>query len=293
MRGVAASLTLPLLLAACLEPGPFEPPPIAAADPDALIAEGTRLLRLGEPDQAYDRFIRAFSAGGPPAQTLTGAGLALEAQGLLHQARDLLERASQLAPASVNTQNNLGVVEYKLGDYAAARNAFRQAFAVSSGGSAVALANLRAAERALEARAPRPDPQVTHRVQRLGGGVYRLGPSEEAPAPIPVLAAEETVSPAPEAAASQSEPDATPDAPAPEPEIAAAAPAEPVEEAPLRPVPSEPTPLAPAAPPPDPLPAPETQLVTPDMPSQTAAGPASAPAFPVLAAAPGASTSEP
>ncbi len=173
-----------LALAGCLAQGPFADPfaPLPPS-PEELIAEGTALLRVGEPDKAYKKFIRAFRSGGPPAQSLTGAGLALEAQGLLVQAREFLRRARDLAPESVNTQNNLGVVEYKLGDYAAARQAFRIAFAVSSGESAVALANLRTAERAIAARAPRPDlASVTHAVIPLGGGVYRLEPrAPEAP----------------------------------------------------------------------------------------------------------------
>ncbi len=182
--------------AACAPQGPFAPPPETVKPADALMAEGTRFLRLGEPDHAYDRFVQAFRTGAPPAAALTGAGLALERQGLLHRARDLLEQARDLAPGAVNTQNNLGVVYYKLGDYPAARQAFRAAFAVSNGESGVALANLRAAERALAARAPRQAEGITHSVQRLGGDRYRIDPWDPAAA-APVIPLGSPISEAP------------------------------------------------------------------------------------------------
>lgn len=186
MRGAvpsAAIAAVSLALAGCAPQGPFaelramQPPERSlATTPDALIAEGTALLQAGEPDQAYKRFISALRIGGPPAKALTGAGLALEAQGLLRQAREYLERARNLAPGWPTAHNNLGVVQYKLGDYAAARQSFRAAYAISSGTNAIAAINLGAAEQALAARAPARPADITHTVQRLGGGVYTIAP---------------------------------------------------------------------------------------------------------------------
>ncbi|GMG82941.1 hypothetical protein LNKW23_21540 [Paralimibaculum aggregatum] len=181
---MGAALLL-LGLGACMQ-GPLAPvggP--SPAGPDKLLQEGTLLLRTGEPAMAYRRFISALGAGGDPARALTGAGLALEAQGQLHQARDYLERARALAPNSVTALNNLGAVHYKLGDFAAARQAFRAAFAISSGRSGIAAANLNATEKAIAARAPRAPIEVTHRLQRLGGGVYTLMPVGETEEPVP------------------------------------------------------------------------------------------------------------
>ncbi len=156
------------------EAGPFAPPPIDARDADRLIADGTTLLRAGDHERAYRHFIRALRTGDRPAEALTGAGLALEAQGLLTGARDFFERARALAPGSDVAHNNLGVVLYRLGDYAGAHQAFRTAFAVSSGRSGVAAANLRLAEAQLARRLPGADPGVTHTVRRVGSSEYRL-----------------------------------------------------------------------------------------------------------------------
>ncbi len=156
------------------ETGPFAQPPIEATDADTLIAEGTTLLRAGDHERAYRHFIRALGTGDRQAEALTGAGLALEAQGLLTAARDFFIRARIMAPGSATAHNNLGVVLYRLGDYSGARQAFRTAFAVSSGQSGVAAANLRLAEAAIDRRMPRPDAGATHRVQRVGSSEYRL-----------------------------------------------------------------------------------------------------------------------
>ena len=156
------------------EAGPFAPPAIEATDADTLIAQGTTLLRAGDHGRAYRHFIRALRTGDRTAEALTSAGLALEAQGQLTAARDFFERARSLAPGSATAHNNLGVVLYRLGDHAGARQAFRAAFAVSSGRNGVAAANLRLAEAEIERRLELPEPGVTHRVERAGSSEYRL-----------------------------------------------------------------------------------------------------------------------
>jgi Flp pilus assembly protein TadD len=188
-RHALACALLGLAAAGCARPGPFAeavpPAPPAAED---LIAEGTLLLRAGDPQGAYRHFIRAINTGERRAQALTGAGLALEAQGMLTRAREYLERARDLAPGAAVTHNNLGVVLYRLGEYREARRAFRTAFAVSSGQNGVARANLELAEREIAARRMPEATPVTLRVQRLGSSEYRLlgpapAPGDDAPLP--------------------------------------------------------------------------------------------------------------
>jgi len=171
----AACLIAGLALGACAATGPFRAPgPPAEPPPGGFLAEGLRLLEVGSLQGAERAFIRSLRTEDRPAAALTGAGLAAARRGLLRKAHRFFRQAHDLAPGSPVANNNLGVVLYRLGRYAEARRAFRTAFAVSSGKSDMALYNMELAEAALAREAPRPDPAVTHGLQRLGSSEYRL-----------------------------------------------------------------------------------------------------------------------
>ncbi|MEL6218946.1 MAG: tetratricopeptide repeat protein [Pseudomonadota bacterium] len=173
--GLCPAAAVCIALTACAPTGPFIEEAVERSEAQQAFDEGQTHLRLGEYDLAYSAFITALRTGDKPAQALTGAGLALEAQGLLSRARDHFRQAAALAPGSDMAHNNLGVVLYRLGEYEAARQSFRVAFAVSSGRSTIAQANLRAAEQALAAaNAPSEPVQTGLTVQRLGSSEYRL-----------------------------------------------------------------------------------------------------------------------
>ncbi|MEL6997699.1 MAG: tetratricopeptide repeat protein [Pseudomonadota bacterium] len=129
---------------------------------------------------ARDAFIRSIRVEGASAAALTGAGLAAEKQGLLNEAQRFFERARLLAPDSVLAHNNLGAVHYRLGEYHAARRAFRTAFALSSGANQVAAKNLTMSELAIARASEGADVVVRNPIQlmRLGSGHYTLQPDE-------------------------------------------------------------------------------------------------------------------
>lgn len=178
----AFAIVLALALSACQF---GNPDPLAELEPAAKLPPtkgtylnmGRQLLASNQPDLAQDAFIRSLRTEGVTAAALTGAGLASERQGLMHDARRYFEHAVLLAPNSVVAQNNLGAVLYRIGDYHSARRAFQAAFALSSGTSRIAEQNLGMTDMAL-ARAeglempmdPNPVP-----LQRLGTGEYIIG----------------------------------------------------------------------------------------------------------------------
>lgn len=137
---------------------------------------GRQLLRSNQPDLARDAFIRSMRVEGLTAEALTGAGLASERQGLVHDALRYFRRAARIAPDSVLAQNNLGAALYRLGQFNEAKQAFQAAFALSSGTNRVAEHNLGLSQMALDraraqdlALAPNPMP-----VTRSGTMEYAL-----------------------------------------------------------------------------------------------------------------------
>lgn len=137
---------------------------------------GRTLLSSGQHVQARAAFIRSLRTEGVTAAALSGAGIASERQGLLHDAKRFFVRARTLQPESILANNNLGVVQYRLGEYHAARRTFQAAFALSSGTNTVAEINLGLSEQAIErqsenalAEAANPVP-----IQRLGTSEYTL-----------------------------------------------------------------------------------------------------------------------
>lgn len=179
-----ASVFFALLLAAgCQLQSPTAKLPPADALPapqTTYLALGRTLLKQNRVDLARDAFIRSIRVEGASAAALTGAGITAEKQGLLNEAQRFFERARLLAPDSVLAHNNLGAVHYRLGEYHAARRAFRTAFALSSGASQIAAKNLTMSELAIARASEGPDVIVRNPIQlmRLGSGHYTLQPDE-------------------------------------------------------------------------------------------------------------------
>ncbi len=181
---VALGLALPVL-AGCelIAPGPLDALPSAEVLPEALPEQATswmdvglRLLDSNQPVEAENAFVRSLRVEGMTAAALTGAGVAAQRQGLLTEAVRYYERAKELEPDSVAAHNNLGAALYGLGELYPARQAFKTAFALSSGASAEAAQNLDMAELAI-ARAEAANPPLAEnpqKLQRTGVAQYKL-----------------------------------------------------------------------------------------------------------------------
>ncbi|MEM9061297.1 MAG: tetratricopeptide repeat protein [Pseudomonadota bacterium] len=182
------SRTAPMIVALALVSGCQVKYPTATLPPADALPEptttyldlGRTLLRQNRIDLARDAFIRSLRTEGSTAAALTGAGIAAERQGLLSEAQRFFERAKALAPGSVLAHNNLGAVHYRLGEYHAARRAFRTAFALSSGTNQVAAKNLTMSELAIARASEGADVTIRNpvQIQRLGSGHYSLQPDE-------------------------------------------------------------------------------------------------------------------
>jgi len=179
-----------LALAGCAESGPLanlearpDNPVVSAPAPanGGYLAMGKRLLASDEPELAYDAFLASIRTEGLTAEALTGAGIASEKQGLLTEARRYFERALTLDPESLAANNNLGVVLFRLKEYYPARDAFRAAFALSSGQNDIAERNLNRVEEVVAQieEAEKSDPAASYRVVRLGTREFRITPAPE------------------------------------------------------------------------------------------------------------------
>ena len=71
---------------------------VRPAQAESYLALGRRLLVAREPDLARRAFMASIYHDGISAAALTGAGIAAQQQGLLHEARRQLERAVELNP---------------------------------------------------------------------------------------------------------------------------------------------------------------------------------------------------
>jgi Flp pilus assembly protein TadD len=180
-----------LSLTGCAETGPLagleskpKIPAVSAqgAGNGGYLALGKRYLNIDQPELAYDAFMASIRVEGLTAEALTGAGIASEKQGLLTEARRHFDRALALDPESLAANNNLGVVLFRLREYYPAREAFRAAFALSSGQNEIAERNLNRVEEVvaqIEA-AEKSDPAVSYRVVRLGTNEFRITPAPDA-----------------------------------------------------------------------------------------------------------------
>lgn len=177
--------TILLLLAAGCQP---TSPPIVLEPANPLpeprttyLDLGINLLRVNQNDLARKAFIRSIRVEGATAEAFSGAGVAAERQNLLGEAQKFFEQAHRLAPESVLTNNNLGAIHYRMGDYHAAKRAFQAAYAISSGTSEISQKNLAISNIAIERENERYAPVVGNPVlvQRLGTGVYKIAPSDQ------------------------------------------------------------------------------------------------------------------
>ena len=152
------------------------PARLAPQQSETYLSLGKRLLAEREPDLAMKAFLTSMSVEGVSAEAMTGAGIATQQQGLLTSAQRYFVQAHNLAPKSVVTNNNLGVVLYMLKEYYPARNAFRTAYALSSGKSEMAERNLNRTEEAIALleEVDEADPAITHDLIRLGTSEFRL-----------------------------------------------------------------------------------------------------------------------
>ena len=186
IRNVLASLAIGAALAGCNSVAAPDlqishPSPKALPEQEtSYLTLGRNLLAANQPQRATRAFLRSLNNEGLTAEALTGAGVAAERQGLLNQARHFFEQARDQAPDSVMVYNNLGAVLYRMGEYQAARNAFRRAFALSSGTSTIAEHNLGLSEMALTRIDTLPTDYNPYAVRRLGSSEYELPSAQEA-----------------------------------------------------------------------------------------------------------------
>lgn len=192
-RGAVALLIAALLGACEQQTGGLseleKPVTVSTRKGETYLELGARLLYAREPELAQKAFTASLSHEGVSVQALTGMAIAVQQQGLLTESRRYLERARDLAPDSVTTNNNLGVVLFALKEYHAARNAFRVAYALSSGTNELAERNLNEIDEVIAQidETGEVDPAITYRVERLGSSEFRLVHTDPAgPGPAPV-----------------------------------------------------------------------------------------------------------
>lgn len=140
-------------LGACAQQGLGQPdgvtaPGVAGSAEDNMII-GHRLMEAGQHELALRAYSRAVLEDGLTPDTLAALGSANLGLGRLGQAESLLRRAVEADDGFSPAWNNLGVVLMSKGEVSEATEAFRRAFATSSGESDEIRANL---ERALSRR---------------------------------------------------------------------------------------------------------------------------------------------
>jgi len=154
-------------------PKPPRGTPIITHPVDGLIV-GHRLMAAGEYELALSAYMRAAGKQGMTADVLSALGSANLRLGRLHQAKKLLEIATEKDPKFVPAWNNLGVALMGLGENDEARRVFRNAYALDNGNSEEIRQNLTKAI-ALAARSAyiKPNDNKFELVRR-GNGRYLL-----------------------------------------------------------------------------------------------------------------------
>ena len=148
----------------------------AAQDPMAL---GLALMRQGQPSQALGAFNRAL-ADEVSAPALTAAASAYHALGQPREAEQLLRAAVERDANFALARNNLGILLYESGDYVAAEQELRRAFALTNGADRAIATNLAFAEFALSQQTPPPPPDAAgYDVIQYGHGLFRLERADE------------------------------------------------------------------------------------------------------------------
>lgn len=142
---------------------------------------GLRLMREGEPSLALGAFNRAL-ADEVTAEALTGVASAYHALGQPKQAEQLLRAAIKRDANFALARNNLGILLYEAGDYAAAERELRRAYAITGGADTTIATNLAFAEFALaQTPAPAIKDADAFDVIQYGHGLYRLERSDKDP----------------------------------------------------------------------------------------------------------------
>jgi Flp pilus assembly protein TadD len=158
------------------EPRPaFGPPapwdPGTAADP---ADRGRQYLAAGQPDRAYYAFAEAIARHPADATALSGMGVAAFRLGREDEASRLFERATEVAPRAPLAWNNLGAFRFARGEFGAARDAFRAAFALSGGLDESIRLNLEMAEARVSETVSTDGVITEFRMIRAGEGKYIL-----------------------------------------------------------------------------------------------------------------------
>lgn len=190
MSRAPAIIVAAALLSACQAAGPAAqsggaPSPRAdaagLAQPQAVapseVTIGKRLLSANQPEMALSSFQRSIVDEGVTAEALVGIAVANLQLGRRKTAVKFLHAAIDANPNSAVARNNLGVMLFDEGDYAAAASEFQSAYAITGGTDASIATNLAMAERAREnQRENAPIDEGDYVVIQYGHGVYRLEP---------------------------------------------------------------------------------------------------------------------
>lgn len=108
--------------------------------PKILAAYGAALFLMADYQRACSYYEKAsLLSTPPPAWILSAHGLVLQTLGRLHDAKDLLERATVLDPSNGNAWVNLGLVLSDLGNYTSAIQCYDRALMLSPGDEAARL----------------------------------------------------------------------------------------------------------------------------------------------------------
>ncbi|MEL6425925.1 MAG: tetratricopeptide repeat protein [Pseudomonadota bacterium] len=150
-----------------------------AVDP---VETGYKLLAVKD----YNNALRAFKRAGTQnvdEAVLVGLGAASHGLGRLGQAEDFLRAAINQNPNSISAWNNLGVVLEDRKRYRAAVNAFRTAFLIPGGDTAVVRQNLFVAQKRIEQIEANEPPFVEpdYILERRGHGRYLLVKNDTKP----------------------------------------------------------------------------------------------------------------
>lgn len=145
--------------------------PAGAQAVDGLTV-GHRLMKAGQYELALEAYYRAASEQGVNVDVLSAIGSANLQLGRLHQAEQVLRRATEIDETFPPAWNNLGVVLMERGAYGEASRVFRLAFALDSGQSAEIRENLLLALAKLEN--PEYSAPEQFRLVRRGPGNFQI-----------------------------------------------------------------------------------------------------------------------
>lgn len=176
----AACCVLALLVTGCVEP-PLKDHALSKAlpTPEDHLLQGQQYLKQNDFANAKFHFLTVINQNGPQAEALVGLGMIEETQDHLFEAERLFRRAIAISDTSVSAYNSLGVVLFRQKNYHEAREAFRLAFALSSGENGTAAYNLRLAELAVEqSNYEQFGIPVDHQLRRMGSNEYLLQSKE-------------------------------------------------------------------------------------------------------------------